>query len=248
MPIMRRWSVNRGKRVVWIVLAAVIYGGAFLQAWAPSQQQPPADPAAYKDLPPGAGKAALIRMCSICHELERVLAVRHTPQEWATVLENMSQRGASGTDEEWDALFEYLSEHFAPRPRGQTTAPTGSRPASEKGASPADSKVRPVFTTAVNGGSIQLVAPDAADAAAVAQIRVRLRETVKRFASGDYASSELLGAQRKPGTESLRAFAAQIKYDVEEVPGGGKILISATAPEAVAAIHAFLQAQQRPER
>jgi competence protein ComEA len=217
-----------------MLLATCGYGVVLFHASASGQQPLPANPAAYKNLPEGPGKTALVRMCSICHELERVLAVRQTPQGWATILENMSQRGASGTDEEWDALFEYLSQHFTPR---QATPPRSE-----------DGKVRAAFTTAAGGGSIQVVAVDAADAATVLQIRTQLHDAVKRFRSGDYGSPKFIDAQRKPGTESLKAFAAQIKYDVEELPGGGRILIGATDPEAMAAVQIFIRAQQRPDR
>lgn len=227
----------------WIVLATIGYLVVLTHAGASGQQPAPPAPA-YKNLPDGPGKTALVRMCSICHELERVLAVRQTPQGWATILENMSQRGASGTDEEWDALFEYLSLHFTPKSGSPAVggAAVLTPPPFDAG------KVRSGFTTAVNGGSIQMIAIDSTDAAMVSQIRTRLREAAKRFGSGDYQPPIFIDAQRRPDTESLKAVAAQITFAVEDVPGGGKMIIGSTDPAAIAVVQTFIQAQQRPER
>jgi hypothetical protein len=183
-------------------------------------------------------------MCSICHELERVLAVRQTPQGWATILENMSQRGASGTDEEWDALFEYLSQHFA-LVQGKAPGDT-SGPGPGPGHAVADGKVRSTFTPGVTGGSIQVVATDLGDTATITQIRGQLQELVKRVKSGDYRRPPFLDAQVKPEMESLLPFAAHITFQLEELQGGGKVLISATQPDAVAAVQRFIRSHQRP--
>jgi hypothetical protein len=227
----------------WLT-GGILYLVALTHASLAAQQPAPVNPATYKSLPEGSGKAPLIRMCSMCHELERVLAVRQTPQGWATILENMSQRGASGTDEEWAALFDYLSTHFAPRPRAAATPPGTVADTANKPGAPAQS-VRSVFATSVQGGSIEQRATDPADTATAQQIRTQLREAVQRFTRGDYTAPPFVDAQKKPGLESLKPFAARIKFEVEELPDGGKLVIDAAGAEAVEAVQTFLRAQQR---
>lgn len=244
MALFSNRNVRGGTGLAWVLAAIVGYGIAISQASVSGQQPVPANPAAYKNLPEGPGKTALVRMCSVCHELERVLAVRQTPQGWATILENMSQRGANGTDEEWNALFEYLSQHFTP---GQGKAPADkSGPPPSPGPAAADGKVRSTFSADVTGGAIQMVATDLGDTATTAQIRGQLQDMVKRVKSGDYTRPPFLDAQVKPELESLRPFAEHITLQFEELPAGGKVLISATQPDAIGAVQKFIRAHQPP--
>jgi len=74
---------------------------------------------AFAQLPEGAGKDAVVKVCGICHQAERAASVRLTREGWQEVIADMIKRGARGTDEEFGAVLEYLSTHFlgeAPRP------------------------------------------------------------------------------------------------------------------------------------
>lgn len=78
-----------------------------------------AAPAAAQQLPEGPGKAELMKVCGSCHQAERSASVRLAREGWEGVIGDMIQRGAKGTDEEFNAILEYLSTHFlgdAPRP------------------------------------------------------------------------------------------------------------------------------------
>ena len=74
---------------------------------------------AFAQLPDGAGKDALLKVCGSCHQAERSASVRLTREGWEEVIADMIKRGAKGTDEEFGAVLEYLATHFlgeAPRP------------------------------------------------------------------------------------------------------------------------------------
>ena len=74
---------------------------------------------AFAQLPDGAGKDALLKVCGSCHQAERSDSVRLTREGWEEVIADMIKRGAKGTDEEFGAVLEYLATHFlgeAPRP------------------------------------------------------------------------------------------------------------------------------------
>lgn len=75
----------------------------------------PAGLAAQSDddpLPPGPDKDKLVKLCVGCHEMDLVVARRHTRAEWEGVMEDMLARGSSGTAEELDTLVGYLTRHF----------------------------------------------------------------------------------------------------------------------------------------
>jgi len=74
---------------------------------------------ASAQLPDGAGKDALLKVCGSCHQAERSASVRLTREGWEEVIADMIKRGAKGTDEEFVAVLEYLAANFlgeAPRP------------------------------------------------------------------------------------------------------------------------------------
>jgi competence ComEA-like helix-hairpin-helix protein len=52
--------------------------------------------------------AAYKRVCSSCHDADRILATRRTRTQWEEVIEKMIDRGAEGTAEDFTAAEEYL--------------------------------------------------------------------------------------------------------------------------------------------
>ena len=51
---------------------------------------------------------AFKRVCSTCHDADRILATRRTRTQWEEVIEKMIERGAQGTDDDFTAAEEYL--------------------------------------------------------------------------------------------------------------------------------------------
>jgi competence ComEA-like helix-hairpin-helix protein len=51
---------------------------------------------------------AFQRVCSSCHDAQRILATRRTRTQWEEVIGKMIDRGATGTDEDFTAAEDYL--------------------------------------------------------------------------------------------------------------------------------------------
>jgi competence protein ComEA len=79
----------------------------------------PASARAQTQLPDGAGKAEVQKLCSTCHPAERGASVRLTREGWQDVMTRMVGLGLKGTDEELNAALEYLATHF----KGEAAAP-----------------------------------------------------------------------------------------------------------------------------
>jgi competence protein ComEA len=63
--------------------------------------------------PAGAKSAdAFTKVCSSCHDAERILTNRRTRTQWQEVIEKMVERGAEGTDDDFTAVEEYLIHNF----------------------------------------------------------------------------------------------------------------------------------------
>jgi competence protein ComEA len=52
--------------------------------------------------------AAFRRVCSSCHDAERILSTRRTRTQWEEVIEKMIDRGAEGTSDDFTTAEEYL--------------------------------------------------------------------------------------------------------------------------------------------
>src|SRR5262245_22366102 len=63
--------------------------------------------------PPGPGRDALFKVCKECHGPESVLGQLKTRTEWSKTLDEMAANGATGTDEEWTSILEYLDAHYS---------------------------------------------------------------------------------------------------------------------------------------
>jgi competence protein ComEA len=70
-------------------------------------------PALAQDkLPEGPGKAAMYRVCKGCHPPETVAIKHHTREEWEEVVTNMVNAGATGSDDDFNLVVDYLTENF----------------------------------------------------------------------------------------------------------------------------------------
>ena len=77
-------------------------------------------------LPDGPGKETTEKICGACHGAEIVMSHRESREGWSGIVEDMIQRGAKGTDEEFDTVVEYLATHFSKdsaAPKASATAP-----------------------------------------------------------------------------------------------------------------------------
>jgi competence protein ComEA len=63
-------------------------------------------------LPDGPGRAATIRVCGKCHSPERAASLHQRRSAWEDTIIKMVKLGAQGSDEELEAVLNYLSTHF----------------------------------------------------------------------------------------------------------------------------------------
>jgi competence protein ComEA len=82
----------------------VLAGSIVLRAHTPTIQAAPAQTAPDLDK----AKAVFVRLCSDCHDRDRVVAMRRTRTEWEDVLNQMIDKGAVGTEQDFEAVLAYL--------------------------------------------------------------------------------------------------------------------------------------------
>lgn len=104
------------------------------------------------------------------------------------------------------------------------------------------------FLITPGGGVIQVTANDGKDAKSIAAIRSHMRRIAASFAKGDFSIPSFVHAEQVTGTEEMKRFASEINYKNEELPAGGRVVIKARSPEALEAVHAFLNYQIREHR
>ena len=63
-------------------------------------------------LPAGPERDKMVKLCVGCHEIDLVVARRHTREEWDGVVQDMIARGSKGTEAELAFVAEYLSTHL----------------------------------------------------------------------------------------------------------------------------------------
>jgi competence protein ComEA len=76
-------------------------------------------------LPDGPGKDQMVKICGMCHEPQRAASIRLTRDGWEATIGDMIARGAKGSDEDFQAILDYLSKNFlgeAARPLNVNTA------------------------------------------------------------------------------------------------------------------------------
>ena len=104
-----------------------------------------------------------------------------------------------------------------------------------------------VFEPLPDGGRIELQR-DVDDPQGVAVIRAHLQDIAQQFALGNFAIPGVVHAREVPGTRVMAAQATSIRYTFRPLPRGGEVLITTSAPAAIAAVHEFLAFQRSDHR
>ena len=63
-------------------------------------------------LPAGPEKDRMAKLCVGCHEVDLVVARRHTRAEWDGVMEDMAARGAEGSPQDLSKVAEFLATYL----------------------------------------------------------------------------------------------------------------------------------------
>jgi hypothetical protein len=103
------------------------------------------------------------------------------------------------------------------------------------------------FDALPDGGRIELQR-DRDDSAGVLAIRAHMRSIARAFAAGDFAAPATVHLETVPGVPVMRARRASIRYEMSDLPSGAVLRIRTGDPEALAAVHRFLEYQRREHR
>jgi competence protein ComEA len=74
---------------------------------------------AQDTLPEAPGKKETLQVCSACHEAAKATSVKLTREGWIETIDRMKAFGASGSEEEFAAVLDYLAINF----KGDTVQP-----------------------------------------------------------------------------------------------------------------------------
>lgn len=117
---LREWSICAVLVAAFLSPVVPAVAGSSLQAAstpAPAPISPPdtaQQEGAKKDLPPGEGRDAVIRLCGGCHLYTVITVQRQSESQWTDTVIEMRGRGASGSDDEMAQIIEYLTKNFGP--------------------------------------------------------------------------------------------------------------------------------------
>lgn len=103
------------------------------------------------------------------------------------------------------------------------------------------------FEAVPDGGDIVLER-GAHDDMGIAQIRLHLLRITRAFERGDFTIPGFVHSTAVPGTSIMAAKRDEITYRVEDLPHGGVIRIRTTDPDAIRAIHSFIEFQVSEHR
>ena len=97
------------------------------------------------------------------------------------------------------------------------------------------------FELTPEGGFIAMQLPTD-NAVRVRQIRSHIKEIAELFAAGDFRLPPRSGSVDKvPGARVMQQRLADIKFSAQPIPRGSEIVMSSADPNAIAAIHEFLE-------
>jgi competence protein ComEA len=69
---------------------------------------------ASADVADGPGKAALLRVCSKCHSPEQAVSLHQDRDDWEDTVTKMVKLGAKGSDDDFEAVLDYLGKYYGP--------------------------------------------------------------------------------------------------------------------------------------
>jgi hypothetical protein len=92
-------------------------------------------------------------------------------------------------------------------------------------------------------GGLQQVLSDDGDVEQIGLIQAHLQEEALRFQRGDFDDPAQIHGDEMPGLALLRAEYEQVEVVYTPLPDGAQIDYKAEAPELIAALHAWFEAQ-----
>lgn len=97
----------------WLLSARSVQAGQ-AAASPPAQNSTFDAQAAHPEFPPGQGREAVFRLCTKCHSPTIVLAYGQNREGWENTITKMVRLGATGSDEDFTDISDYLTANFPP--------------------------------------------------------------------------------------------------------------------------------------
>jgi competence protein ComEA len=69
---------------------------------------------ACAQLPDGPGKDVTVKICGNCHDIDVIAGYHQGKQAWSGMIAQMIEKGAEGTEDEFNAVLDYLVKNFGP--------------------------------------------------------------------------------------------------------------------------------------
>ncbi len=110
------------------------------------------------------------------------------------------------------------------------------------------SKTAHHFRLTGTGGVIEAQAIDPQDTGSRDQIRMHFVHIARMFSEGNFDAPMLIHDRIPPGVPEMKKLKSAIRYQMEETPRGGRVVITTKDAHALAAIHAFLKFQIRDHK
>jgi competence protein ComEA len=110
------WSFGKplslAQTTFWVLCLFAASGLSVVAA--PTQQEPSQSASAQqkRDFPEGPGRDTFLRLCSRCHSPANVIPNGQSREGWEDTITKMVALGASGTDEEFSDILDYLAKNF----------------------------------------------------------------------------------------------------------------------------------------
>ena len=101
-----------------------------------------------------------------------------------------------------------------------------------------------MFLPSVTGGVVEIVVRDM-DATQISLVRSHLLQEAAMFTRGDYSDPAYIHGKAMPGLATLESAASRVSVRYFETPSGAAITLASGDQDMVAAIHQWLEAQQR---
>ena len=113
--------------------------GLPLLLWGAFEPQPVAAAAAagqagddHPEMPNGPGKDITIRTCTKCHSITNITGNHKDKDGWTATITKMVGYGATGTDDEFQAILDYVTKNYgldtpAPAPPASPAPPPSSK-------------------------------------------------------------------------------------------------------------------------
>ncbi len=99
------------------------------------------------------------------------------------------------------------------------------------------------FELHYDGGVIDVRANDVKDTESRDQIRAHFHHIAQMFAAGNFNAPMLVHSTTVPGTETMSRLKDQLHWDLQEMPRGARLVITADNKTALDAVHEFLRFQ-----